>query len=374
MKLSRRKEGFIDRSPLPAHLTSYKRILLIQLGDIGDVILTLPAIRALRENFPESWIVVCVREKAGEIIEDCPWASEVMTVRKEQKPLKSAILDQARWMKALRAHRFDLAIDLRTGTRGAIIAGLSGAGTRIGRFAADGGLWRNRVFTHLVTPPDEACQYAAEHNLNILFPLHLKIRDSALRITIPAYRKQAAARLLSIEKIPQNRPLLAFHPFSLWKYKEWQVGSCVELIDDIQRRYDVAVVITGSPEERGRADKVVARCRIRPFNLAGKTSIGELAAVFSACRGFIGVDTAALHLAAAAGVPTLGIFGPSPAVCWAPRGSRHAVVSKDMPCVPCRRKGCRDSELSQCLDELTLKDIHEELCRFIELMVKMERK
>ena len=374
MKLSRKKEGLIDRSPLPAHLVSYKRILLIQLGDIGDVILTLPAIRALRENYPESRIVVCVREKAREIIEDCPWASEVMTVRKERKPLKSAILDQSHWMRELRAHRFDLAIDLRTGTRGAIIAGFSGAGTRIGRFATDGRLWRNRVFTHLVTPPDEACQYAVEHNLNILFPLHLKIRDSALRITVPAHRKQAATRLLSSENIPMNRPLLAFHPFSLWKYKEWQVNSCAELIDDVQLRYDVTVVITGSSEERGRADQVVARCRTKPFNLAGKTSIGELAAVFSACRGFIGVDTAALHLAAAAGVPTLGIFGPSPAVCWAPRGSRHAVVSKNMPCVPCRRKGCRDSEISQCLDELTLKDIHEELCRFIELKVKIERK
>ncbi len=273
-------------------------------------------------------------------------------------------------MRELRSHRFDLAIDLRTGTRGAIIAGLSGAGTRIGRFAADGRLWRNRVFTHLVTPPDEAFQYAAEHNLNILSPLGLKIRDRALQIMRSRItEKQAANRLFSSENIPMHRPLLAFHPFSLWKYKEWQVDSCAELIDDVQLRYDMTVVITGSSEERGRADQVVARCRTKPFNLAGKTSIGELAAVFSACRGFIGVDTAALHLAAAVGIPTLGIFGPSPAVCWAPRGSRHTVVSKNMSCIPCRRKGCGNSEISQCLDELTLKDIHEELSRFIELNV-----
>jgi len=374
MKLSRKKEGLIDRNPLPAPLSSYKHILLIQLGDIGDVILTLPAIRALRENFPESRLVVCVREKAREIIEDCTWASEVVTVRKEQKPLKAAVLDQAHWMRELRAHRFDLAIDLRTGTRGAIIAGFSGAGTRIGRFAADGRLWRNRVFTHLVTPPDETFQYAAEHNLNILSPLGLNIRDRALQITIPCHRKQAATRLFSEEKIPRNRPLLAFHPFSLWKYKEWQVNACAELIDDVQLRYDVTVIITGSSEEHGRADQVVARCRTKPFNLAGKTSIGELAAVLSACRGFIGVDTAALHLAAAVGVPTLGIFGPSPTACWAPRGSRHTVVSKKMPCVPCRRKGCRNSEISQCLDELTLKDIHEALCRFLDLNIKTAHK
>ncbi len=142
--------------------------------------------------------------------------------------------------------------------------------------------------------------------------------------------------------------------------------SCVELIDTIQKRYDLTVLITGSPDERGRAARVVERCCIQPFNLAGKTSIGELAAVLSACRGFIGVDTAALHLAAAVGIPTLGIFGPSPAVCWAPRGSRHAVVSKDMPCVPCRQKGCDNSEISRCLDELTVAEMNEKLNRFLE--------
>lgn len=369
MKPSRKKEGLIDSCLSPAHSSSYNSILLIQLGDIGDVVLTLPAIKALRENYPLSRLVVCVREKAREIIEDCPWASAVMSVRKERKNLKAAILDQTRWLWELRGHRFDLAVDLRTGTRGAIISGLSGAKTRIGRFAADGRLWRNRVFTHLVTPPDEAFQYAADHNLNILSPLNLKIRDKTLQISVPYYRKQAAARLFSDQTIAMNRPLLAFHPFSLWKYKEWQVDACAELIDDVQQRYGMTVVITGSSDERDRADQVVARCRTRPFNLAGKTSIGELAAVFSACSGFIGVDTAALHLAAAVGIPTLGIFGPSPAVCWAPRGSRHTVVSKNMPCAPCRRKGCDNSEISRCLDELTLKDIHDELCRFIDLNV-----
>jgi heptosyltransferase-3 len=345
---------------------SFERILLIQLGDIGDVILTIPAIKAIRDTFPESRIVACVRNKAAEIIADCPWVSDVLTVRKDRNSMQSTLIDQFHWLRKLRAYRFDLAIDLRTGTRGAIIAGFSGAGTRIGRFAEDGRLWRNRVFTHRVTPPDESMQYSAEHNLNILFPLNLRIQDRNLHITVPSYRKQAAARLFTHENIAMNRPILAFHPFSLWKYKEWPIDSCVGLIDCVQRNYDVTIIITGSPDERKRADQVVDRCRIKPFNLAGKTSIGELAAVLSTCHGFIGVDTAALHLAAAVGIPTLGIFGPSPAVCWAPRGSQHTVVCKNMSCVPCRRKGCENSENSRCLNELTVADIHEKLSRFLE--------
>jgi heptosyltransferase-3 len=354
-----------DSETQPEIPSAFDRILLIQLGDIGDVILTLPTIKALRDNYPMSRIGVCVRDKAAEIIADCSWADDVIIVRKDRKPLKEKISDQLHWLRKLRAYRFDLAVDLRTGTRGAIIAGVSGAGTRIGRFAEDGRLWRNRIFTHLVVPPDERMQYAVEHNLNILSPLKLTVADNSLHLTVPSYRKQAVAQLFSRENIPLDRPLLAFHPFSLWKYKEWPVHSCVELIDTIQKKYDLTILITGSPDERERAERVVERCRITPFNLAGKTSIGELAAVLSACRGFIGVDTAALHLAAAVGIPTLGIFGPSPTVCWAPRGSQHAVVLKEMPCVPCREKGCGNTEISRCLDELTVAEMQEKLNRFL---------
>jgi len=347
--------------------TLYERILLIQLGDIGDVILTLPVVQALRDNYPLSCIVVCVRKKARDIMDDCPWVSEVMDIPQPSGPLKERINCHINWFKRLRRYRFNLAIDLRTGTRGAIIAGLSGAATRIGRFSEDGGLWRNRIFTRLVhPPPDELDQYASEHNLNILSPLQLHIRNHLPRINVPSYRKQSVKGLFRNSAVPSDKPIVVVHPFSLWQYKEWQVESCAELIDDIQLRYGVAVVITGSAEERSRAEQVVNRCQTMPFNLAGYTSVGELAAVLETSCGFIGVDTAALHLAAAAGIPTLGIFGPSSINCWAPRGDHHHVVFKDMPCVPCRRKGCNDSEISRCLKELTVDDIREKLYRFME--------
>ena len=344
---------------------SFNRILLIQLGDIGDVVLTLPAVRALRESYPQARIVVCVRDKAREIMEDCPWVSGVMAVESaHRRPMESAA-HQLRWFMALRQHRFDLAIDLRTGTRGAIMARLSGAPIRIGRFAEDGRLWRNRMFTTLVQPENELMQYAAEHNLNILSPLHLHIENRCPQVGIPSHRRAAALALWSQEQIPSDKPTIAFHPFSLWKYKEWRMDACARVVDAIQLHYGAVAVITGSPDERDRAEQLAALCQTRPINLAGKTSIGELATVLSRCSGFIGVDTAALHLAAAAGIPTLGIFGPSSQACWAPRGDRHKVISSALPCVPCRQKGCQDSEISRCLDTLTFDDIQEKLRQFM---------
>jgi heptosyltransferase-3 len=117
------------------------------------------------------------------------------------------------------------------------------------------------------------------------------------------------------------------------------------------------VVVTGSAAERSRAEALTDACRGKAVNLAGRTSIGELAALLSLCRLFVGVDTAALHIAAAVGTPTIGIFGPTSPVSWAPRGALHRIVTKDLPCVPCRQKGCFNQEASRCMDELSFEAV-----------------
>ena len=119
----------------------------------------------------------------------------------------------------------------------------------------------------------------------------------------------------------------------------------------------MSIIITGSLDERERADEIIKKCQRNTYNLAGKTSIGTLAAVFKRCRLFIGVDSAGVHIAAAVGLPTVCIFGPSSYIDWAPRGKQHCAVRKDLPCVPCQDKGCQGSEISRCLEELTFEEV-----------------
>ncbi len=333
-------------------------ILVIQLGDIGDVVLTLPTIGALGSAFPKRSLVLCVREHARELMEDCPWVHHVLSVNKQRRKFKAELDHQLQFFRALRGHRCDLAIELRTGTRGAVIALLSGARTRIARYANDGTLWRNRLFTHLVRPTRENIQYAARHNLNIMAPFGLVETDPRPTISVPERRRRKAEALFLKTRIPQDRPLVAVHPFSLWKYKEWRRSEMAALLDRIQSEYNCNLVITGAPNERKRAKDLIGICNRKPYNLAGETSIGELPAVFGACSLFIGVDTAALHIAAAVGIPTLGIFGPSSWTNWAPRGHDHLVVEKGLPCQPCSQKGCDGSEKSRCLTELTAQEVH----------------
>ena len=344
-------------------------ILVIQLGDIGDVVLTMPTIRTLRENFSENNLIVCVREVAKELIEDCPWVNGVISVNKQKRNIKETIICQKNFIDTLRKYHFNIVIDLRTGTRGAILAFLSGATCRIGRFSDDGLLWRNRLFTHLVRPVNELSQYSAEHNLNIISPFNLSIENSLPILNVSSKTKESAHTILTQENVPIDKPIIVIHPFSLWKYKDWRTDGFISLIDHITAKYHFSIIITGSPEERLRAKEMVAKCKTKVFNLVGKTSIGELPGVFQSCRLFIGVDTAALHIAAAVGIPTVGIFGPSAPINWAPRGNQHCVVSKSISCVPCMQKGCQDSEFSLCLEELTFEEVNKKVDEQISRIV-----
>lgn len=108
-----------------------RRILLIQLGDIGDVVLAIPTLRSLKEYY-RAHITVAARDKASDLLHLCPWADDVLAIKKEKLPLGAWIKKHARLFRSLRSKHFDLAIDMRTGTRGGILAFLSGAGIRMG--------------------------------------------------------------------------------------------------------------------------------------------------------------------------------------------------------------------------------------------------
>lgn len=338
-------------------LDGIKMILLIQLGDIGDVVLTTPTIKALKENNPSGEIFVLLRENAGGLIEDCPWVDGVVLVSKDKRKVREEIVYQKDFLLELRKKRFDLAIDLRTGTRGAILSFLSGARLRLGRYADDGRLWRNRLFTHLIRPENELNQYSALHSLNILAPLELRIKNTSPELIVTKEKETSAANILKKEKVPPDKPIIALHPFSRWRYKEWPIRNYVKLINHISSRYRVSIVITGSTDEKGRVDEIFKKSKIDVYNLAGKTSIGELAGVLKKCNLLIGIDSAPMHIAAAVGTPTITIFGPSSPITWAPRGKQHYLIYKDMPCVPCRQKGCNNSEVSRCLDELSAEEV-----------------
>lgn len=340
----------------------HQNILLIQLGDIGDVVLSIPAFRAVREHFPHAKIIIAVREKAKDLIRHIPWVDDAVAVNQDRRSLHHELRYQWTFFSLVRDCHFDLVFDFRTGTRGAVLAFLSGAKKRVGFYDTEG-FWRNKLFTRLYRLDYRASMHVAAYYFSLLQATGVTVAHEVPEMHVAPECQKNAARILEQESVPSEWPIIAIQPFSLWRYKEWSADKYIQLIHRIISAYRVSVVITGSHDEAVMVKDLVGRCEDgasggrQVFNLAGKTSLGELAAIIKSCRLFVGVDSAGMHIAAAVGTPTVVIFGPSAPASWAPVGNHHAVVQKDLSCVPCRQKGCDGSEVSRCLEELVVDEV-----------------
>jgi heptosyltransferase-3 len=133
---------------------------------------------------------------------------------------------------------------------------------------------------------------------------------------------------------------------------KWQ-----QLVLFIWQKYKLPAVIIGSAAERQRADALAATGRSPIYNLAGKTTLREMASLLKISRLHIGVDSAAPHIATAVGTPTLTIYGPTNWRDWVLPGGKNKVVLPDIDCAPCHKKGCNGSGRSECLEKLTVAKV-----------------
>jgi ADP-heptose:LPS heptosyltransferase len=330
-----------------------KKILVIQLGDIGDVVWMIPALWAVKNAYPLAQLMIFSRYPNAEVLLDDTRIAGVFQIRQE-----GGIHDSLQLLSGLRREKFDLVIDLRADDRGAITSFLTGAPLRAALFYS-GLFWRNHLFTHLVNPEpaQERVFGAAEQSLQIIRGLGIKEESSVPRIVASVASEQKVRQIIAAEKITAQNGWVSINPFSRWSYKEWGIEKWRQLVSLIWEKYGMPSVIIGSAEERERAAKLFQGASSPVYNLAGRTSLRETPALLKISRLHIGVDSAAPHIAAAVGTPTITIYGPSDWRDWAPPGEKNKVVFSDMNCSPCYQKGCDGKGRSLCLDNMDVTKV-----------------
>ena len=345
-----------------------RKILVIQLGDIGDVIWAIPAYWALKAAFPKASLSVLVRNNYGDFLVDDRHIDKIFTVNNE------SALSSLQLLRNLRREKFDLLFDLRADERGAYISLFSGVKIRAAMYYA-GRSWRNKFFTHLVVSPEanKKTSGAAEQSLRIIRGFGIKETTSTPQIFVNEKVKEKISDLLSKEKVEKKNGWITVNPFSRWSYKEWSLDKWRQLALLIWQIYKMPTIITGSPAERNHADELMAGSDFPIHNFAGKTSLREMAALLQMSRLHIGVDSAAPHIAAAVGTPTISIYGPSDWREWAPIGEENKVVLSDMDCVPCRKKGCDGKGSSKCLDTLPVEGVQYAVEKMLEKIMKQSQ-
>jgi predicted lipopolysaccharide heptosyltransferase III len=341
--------------------SGFKNILLIQLGDIGDVVLTTPTLRALAETHPDARISVLVRKPFGNLLAAEPYLHEVV----ESEKIGGSLLHRARkylaFAQRLRSARYDLTIDLRTGDRGAIFSYLSGAKVRVGRRRNNDRAWQNALFTRLIEDGELIraplpAHPGADQSLSVVRVIGIDTADTTPRLHV-ADKDQARMPPLLAEHGITTSKFVTINPCSRWKYKEWDYGKWGILADGIWQKHQLMTVLVGAPEDVAAAECIRREREDHVFNFAGKTTLNELSALLSLATLHLGVDSAAAHIAAAVGTPTITLFGPGNWRGWTIDDEMHRVVTLAMPCQPCDQMGCDNSGKSECLDNLPIERV-----------------
>ena len=168
---------------------------------------------------------------------------------------------------------------------------------------------------------------APEQSLKIIRGFGIKETTSIPQIFVDEKLKDKMSKLLTEEKVETKNGWISINPFSRWSYKEWDIDKWRQLASFIWQKYKMPVIITGSAAEKKRADELAVDSRSALYNFAGKTTLREMAALLQMSSMHVGVDSAAPHIAAAVGTPTITIYGPSDWRDWAPTGDKNMVVS-----------------------------------------------
>jgi heptosyltransferase-2 len=336
-------------------------ILIFQFGDLGDTILTVPAIRAIRDRFPDDRLVLVGKPGASAYLRGLNLVDETIEVDKHlfDRPRSlfapgsvAALFGLVVRLRRLRADTVVLFHHLvtRWGTwKFAALSLATGAKRRVG---IDNG--RGWFLTDSVLDRGFGFRHEAEYWLDIAALLGAR-GDLRLEAPITESDRRAAVELL---RETVGKRMLAIHPGTGWygPGRRWPAESFARAADIVLASADMECVVVGTADDETAAERVADLLGSRPMSLVGRTSVGQLAAVLERCDVLLANDGGVAHLAAAVGVPVVAIFGPSNDRAWRPIDGR--VIATDLPCRPCfyrdfergRPQGCATRE---CLAQVT---------------------
>lgn len=280
------------------------RILIVRLSALGDVIHGLPVACALRRAFPGAFLGWVVEGRAGDLLEGHPALDTLIRAPRGWLKSPTAVRNVRRELKA---HRFDVTVDLQCLTKSAVMAWLSGAKRRLGVGGADGrefSKWFNNCLT-LVDAP-----HVIDHYLGILAPLG--IINPPVEFQLPERDEDAefAECLLAKRQLSDQR-FVVFNPGAGWQSKMWPAARYGEVARHVDRKFGLpSLAIWGGPAEQPLAQAIVAESG-GTAHLAPATSLRQLCSVVRRARLFVGSDTGPMHLAVAVQTPTISLHGPS---------------------------------------------------------------
>jgi len=337
-----------------------KNILIVKTSAIGDVTHTLPALNALRRQYPEARITWLVEEAAAGLLVGHSALDRLLISRRKhwtrelrQGPRRAwaALREVWGFLGQLRDTRYDLLLDLQGLLKSGVLVALARAQRKVGfgrGMAHAEGSW---IFLNERIPAVSMDIHALDRELLLLKAIGVEAAEVEFALPLSSAHLQKVAALLAESKVDRSRPIVAINPQATWPTKLWFSERFAELAERLAAQ-GWAVVFTGSPADREEISRIIATMSSPAANLAGATNLLELAALYALADVVVSTDTGPMHIAATTGTPVVAIFGATAPWRTGPWGEQHRVVRVALPCSPCLKKSCPTQR--ECMREITV--------------------
>ena len=325
------------------NLFSINRILVLVPNWIGDCLMITPMIRALRDNFPKSHIGILANKRVRDVFRNNPFINEVIEIKDS-----ISFFDKIRLVKVLSLKRFDTALILKPSFTKSLICKLSRVKSIVG-FKS-----KKFTFTGIRIEPLFKNSHKMDHYLYLLTGLGIKVDRITSEFFLSANDKEKARQILT--SVKKGACLVVLHPKANWDLKMWPEEYFAELADKLIEKSGASVILTGTNDDLPLIKRIEHLMENKPYILAGRTSLGELAAVLKYADLFISADTGIMHLAAALKIPLIAVFGATSPYMNGPRGEGIIkILFKNKKCgLPCYNLDCKDNI---CMKEVKVDDV-----------------
>jgi len=324
------------------------KILIIKWSALGDIILSLPALKAIRKRFPKSDITLLTSTSGRELLSRYNYVDEFLIF--QNKDGIEGIKEILGVFSLLRKMSADIVLDLQNNKKSHMLSFLSCAQRRIG--------YKNKKLDFLINEAIDGARLKmppVTHQFRLLKPLGIQSIPESVSLLISDKEREYADNLFTEGWIAKNQILVGINcgASQRWQTKVWPVEKTAKLCDLLGQKR-IRVIITGTKEDKSEAKRLQMLSRSKPLDITGKTNIMQLAAVIKKCNLFITPDSAPLHIAALLGVPFVALFGPTdPKRHLMPYGD-HKVIYKKMRCVPCYKSKC---STKKCMEKISPEEV-----------------
>lgn len=329
-----------------------ERILLIRLSSLGDVVLTTPAIRAIRAHFPNAYIAMLVAKQSSDILQQNPHLNEIIEFNRSAKDKDTG--EMLRIIRILRQRKFALTFDFQRKFRTELLMYFSGASERVGK----GKLCTIRVH-------EKGNKHATEHYFDLLHAAGIPAENCQLEMFLTKTERTDACYAFEEAGVREMQLKVGLFPGAGWKLREWMPERFASIGDRLVQHFNAQVIIFGGPKENELVHSVANLMNGPAILFAGTLQIRQLAACIEKCDLFLTNDTGPMHIASAVGTPTVALFGPGNHIRFQPLGDLHTIIRHDVPCSPCKQftDKCKDNI---CMKQITVDEVWDSICQILD--------